>query len=280
MSTLAQRIVECRLDEYEALRAKKIEAARSRLLPLWEGNHVVTAHRSLSEIVARDAEQAAARFVLDDSIARALSQLLHDDESVDAALRHAHAPSPSTWIETGKRSGDGAFGVLLEASGTFREVNFTAFEDGPDGSIEVGLVGVMDFSRIEDGQIQLIDFKDEELATQTTGFIIATCAFLSIPGAVERTGWHYSPAQQKKRMKARRPPLLSFNKVTLRLPRKSGTSRGASCDAAGPVRRHQVMGHHRVLDRNTRSERLTWVIPHWRGDAAAGVVLKERTIST
>lgn len=49
----------------------------------------------------------------------------------------------------------------------------------------------------------------------------------------------------------------------------------------GPgVRKHQVIGHLRVLKCGRVEPVWVWVTAHWRGDASLGVVLRERHVQT
>lgn len=96
---------------------------------------------------------------------------------------------------------------------------------------------------------------------------------------------HAEKLQQKRRKKGKRP-LVEYKRVTLKvgiIAGKTGVLRRARSAAVagegaggGKKKYHHVLGHFRCYHRDTPEENVIWIAPHYRGDPALGVILREK----
>ena len=130
-----------------------------------------------------------------------------------------------------------------------------------------------------------IDTRESQAAqAKTTMRELVYCLFLINTPRIAEVEEVIPPARlNAKRRTARRPPLVEYRRLTLRV----GVARARSGRAAdsppaeGEAERrrlHQVMGHIRVYQKRRDVPHVTWIPPHWRGDASLGVVLHERRV--
>ena len=95
---------------------------------------------------------------------------------------------------------------------------------------------------------------------------------------------------QKSRAKSGKAPLLDYQRVYLKFgvlgsqvgiitKRADASFPKDVTEATATKRYHHVIGHFRVYHRGTDHEIVSWIEPHWRGDASKGVLIKEHVIS-
>jgi ribosomal protein L21E len=83
---------------------------------------------------------------------------------------------------------------------------------------------------------------------------------------------------QKARAKRGRRPLLSYNQVTLRLPKRDRAT-GPSLHKGAPGKRyHERSGHLKFPARGDGKRLPVWVESYWAGDKSLGLVLKTRHV--
>jgi hypothetical protein len=116
--------------------------------------------------------------------------------------------------------------------------------------------------------------------------IVNALFLLNVPRVSEVRESVASAKLQKARARRGKMPLLELKHVKLMIGRGGVryTNRGDLARRPGESveehrkRLHQVIGHFRTYVKNREAPRVSWVPPHWRGDATKGIVLHERTI--
>jgi hypothetical protein len=223
------------------------------------------------------------RFNFDAAVVESAVSIVRDRASVEVCLRLAKLPYSPVWFEWTMPETGEQFALLLEEKEEDQKIHFQFYircELGAfpvaEGKTAFRTDDTMSYTWIDCGIMH--EPRDSFFMTHIFT-AICLCAFLAIPKTVEVSDVEASPKLQKARSRRGKTPLLSYRKVTLRLP-KTGT-------AGGPVggdgtfagkRRHQVIGHLRINTRGEAEPTYVWVTPHWRGDAALGVVLKDRKV--
>jgi hypothetical protein len=114
-----------------------------------------------------------------------------------------------------------------------------------------------------------------------------TLFMIVTPRVTEVVEVSHSPKLQKARAKSRKFPLLEYKKCQLQIGHSGVRYRTRSDVARLPgeteaehhKRLHQVIGHFRTYTKGREQPRISWVPPHWRGDAKLGILVHERTVS-
>jgi len=241
----------------------------------------------MGAVYAAEARQAAARFSFDQNVVQSSFNIIEDNVSFEIAGRIAKPPVPCGWFEwsfEGKRLG--LWWQSLDA-GFMSVCFFVCFACGEDPILlaalphyQFGTTGLkISFSDLVDAAFDSKEDLIEVISSNYLRFFMAACALLNLHRAVEIKGYEPPAKLRKARLRRGRLPLLSFNRVSLKLP-KPERSRGPSRvgnDSHG-IRLHQVIGHLRLLTAGRVEPVFVWVEAHWRGNAGNGIVLRSRDI--
>lgn len=254
-------------------------------------NHSAPAHKVLADFIAKDAVLAAQRFTIDGQNYNNLQRL--GVQVFDTGIR-PRLPASPMWLEAPLSldfsSGEmkGHVGCLLrEDQGWwccdyFTDI-FTPDVVAPWVSGKIWHHGFRDLTlrrewyAFEECALNCAVKGDElfDALSNATSLIVAA---LNTPRVVQREAVTWQPAIQKARLKRGKHPLLSFNRVKIELPKTSAHHASTMRrEQGGGVRFHGVLGHLRRIEKPYGPE-LTWVSPHFRGDARLGVVVKERQV--
>ncbi len=279
MTILADAMIALPADRLAAgglrLKAEFLRAREHLCLP-WDGNHTVLPHPSLGQIYAQEAQDKAARFVFDERVMMSAESCIKDPESMEAALMHARPPVNRGWFEFHFPSTGIRQAIFFEQSPALALDGL--FILGSSSCSPVPVAAFSGWNIRED--LPHFEFEDrrvfglDECWTWIKCFVVA-CTFLNIHRAVTVAPVSASAKLQAARRRRGKAPFLSFNRVSLNLP-KAELSRGSRQDrGAAGVRFHQVIGHLRLLKEGRLQPVFVWVQPHWRGDPRLGTVLRE-----
>jgi len=125
-----------------------------------------------------------------------------------------------------------------------------------------------------------LEHDDDEFAYLRTAVEVAIFLLIT-PRVAQQHEVTHGPAIQKKRVMRGKPPLVDYKRVTLTVGVRSPTSpRSAisSGNAAAQRKLHPVMGHFRTYTEGRETPKISWVLPHWRGDPELGVVHRTRNV--
>lgn len=137
---------------------------------------------------------------------------------------------------------------------------------------------------------------EENLWKELNKMVVRTLVFavflLQQPKLIDQTEVRYASKQQAKRAKHGKSELISYTKTKLKfhilgsnIERRAREGKhvegvqGDRPDEKRGVRYHYVIGHFRCYHRGQSNEYLVWIEPHYRGDAAKGVLIRERVLS-
>jgi len=249
--------------------------------PFGPQNHVAAPHITTAPIIAEDAKAFAERFVFDETIIASTASILKDDESISVAKQHARLPAPVCWFEWSDE-GD-TLGVLLTE--VDREVSFTLFMENQHYGVIPVMTGSLPWPSGEPYRYNILHCKDicgennEGYAIYISSTLFAFCALLNISGCTHSKRFDWGDKFQRARKRRGKFPLLSFNQVTVALPKVTERKQDVKCDEGHGVRRHRVVGYLRISRHGDPEGHFIWVASHWRGDAALGLVLKQRNVT-
>jgi hypothetical protein len=108
--------------------------------------------------------------------------------------------------------------------------------------------------------------------------LFAFCMGLQVKGAYQER-LHTPPAKlQAARIKRGRPPLSEYRDIFID-KHDSKDAPFTETPGSGAHRRlHRVAGHLRLPRKDSKKKEMSWVVPHWRGDASAGVIISTRVV--
>lgn len=112
---------------------------------------------------------------------------------------------------------------------------------------------------------------------------------LQQPRVTDTTEIKHPEKIQQKRRKKGKPPLVEYRRVTLKvgvvagragvLRRDRSLAEPGDGSGGGKKKYHHVLGHFRCYHRDTPSEYVIWIEPHYRGDPTLGVTLREKHLT-
>jgi hypothetical protein len=262
-----------------------IDKALSSLELPWEGNHTLVPHSSLGPIFAQESKGFAARFCFDEAMVASSHNVSRDAESYEIAARIARLPAPQGWYEWREHGVSRALWWEQQTDGTldclflcksgdsvFVAGAIRRWQFGHWRKVCYNVGDVLDFVKMDDEEKNL-------LLSEYLRFAVCGSALLNLHRAVQVEAQHAAPKLQRARAKRGKLPLLSFNRVKLKLP-KPDLTRGEYRGRGHPgVRFHQVIGHLRLLQAGRIEPVFIWVDAFWRGDARLGVILREREVT-
>lgn len=253
-------------------------------------------HDILADLKVMEASAGVQRFVIDGDNFNKLERL---GLQVFNAGFDPKLPGRTTWLElpvivkTHPREIRGLMGVLLEEDRDQACLLCHFYTDLFDIGTVVPLVSGRIFYRGSKEFTSRLDWylfearpgpapvwaaDPDETFMSFANSTLLLIAGLNTPRIVRSTKIEWEPALQKARLKRGKHPLFSFNRITVDLPKADEHNDGAARSKVGDgVRFHGVIGHLRRIERPS-GPTLTWVSPHFRGDARLGVVVKERTV--
>lgn len=233
-------------------------------------------------------------------------------------LRHTHMPSEAVWIEWRDKHTPLELGVLIDTRCKRKHDQLTpeigvmvVVRSLKSFRTQVMFVGIVKSLPFAEGDInnqcelawtyhdeqgvpspeQVKDSADEFARSFTSA--VFTLFVMQHPKLIDRETVEHGPALQKKRAEKRKPALLDYSRVYIKINKKipakvrAGMINGKDARVnsiesynQGPKKKyHKVLGHFRTYHRGEPEENIKWIAEHWRGDPSLGVVLHEHRLT-
>jgi len=259
----------------------------------------------------------ADRIVFEEPLHLVIAEMIREKQiDMHMVFRNTRLPSENIWVEwkdTGVFHKDKIYferlGVLICPSGKtdlpIKMYVVSSLHDRNIGSKVVTVVAVYDLHTPPYPDAEIYGklqwcLDEKELATvnlgkwqETLNLAMKCCLFglflLQQPKVIEKTDVQHSPQLQKKRARNNKPALLEYSHIKMRfgilgsrmgvISRQSHDGNSSLEGGGGRKRYHRVLGHFRCYHRDTEAEHVIWIEPHYRGDPAMGMLIRERTLT-
>lgn len=242
-----------------------------------------------------DLDTLAERFVFADDLAMLGADLNESGQlPTHIVYETVRMPCPCVWLEwkvedfvKGMR-----VGVLLEKHPHAETVTWAviaSLKDSPAELLSTGRIDALPFPKGERPSISVAwtamnGYQPQQDAACYVAEALVGMFLVQQPKIFEEELYSADAKLQRARAKRQKPPLIEYRKIHLKigsvskrsLDRPSG---GGSGEAVGKRRYHRVLGHFRIYGRGTAAARPVWIEPHFRGDPALGVLIREREVS-
>lgn len=258
-------------------------------------------------LAAAQYEGAAERIVFVDALDE-LAIELHETGQITRTVVYetVRMPCECVWIEwtlSDRGNGPQKVGVLLDRDDTgdiaFAVVSHSTREPSAVGVCMVGALRPLpwpmngeDYNCIKlTWSVTGGGLSNDERARAASLIVVDALYGLFLvqqPRVIEEEAVEHGPKLQRARAKAGKHPLVEYRRVKVTIGgetrRRALSAAGASPHAAGDDpdrarrRYHRVLGHFRIYGRGTDAPRATWIAPHFRGDPALGVLIRERDV--
>jgi hypothetical protein len=282
MALMAQRIIEAKIDlNFSDTHAVSVILDAQRLISGGFSPNHLCASRSDVDQAIETASQSARIYRFDASIVGHITDLVRSDECLDAALAQSRLPFDVVFYEWSEE--DLEWGALTRVVEDVEEclVFFAQKGDAPKPALV--------FKRHRGSRQRYIETFEccpfgatfderEHLLQWISGRPVLLTSLLNIHGFVETSENQWPDKLQAARRKRGKLPLLSYNNVTLRVPKtKNGSSDPKSIAEFG-IRYHERSGHFKAPARKCGQKQIVWVASYWAGNRDRGVVLKTRNV--
>lgn len=240
-----------------------------------------------------NAQEHADKFIFDRDL-YITGRELHDTKAVpmDQIHKIAFLPSPVTWLE---------WPSIIKNERCKNGMLFVQDDQGTDLLFiaSVGKVWAMLFTgklmenlpyKVHDPEgmkwligtsIFPIDEAADEWSSHLTEALYGLL-LLTVPRAVELRPHVPSPALQRSRVRARKPPLVECRHVKLNIGnpriRYERPSDAACAEAQGKRALHRVCAHLRTYTKGREQPKVAFIPSHFRGDPSLGLVIHEREV--
>lgn len=277
------------MHEFMGRFANKSEAERRRLVESAKQNGLSNAEEYIPGLVRQNtmfasALSASQRFVLSPMVVDAADDFADSQTVVKSALDYIFLPAETTWIEwRGGRSGEhttGRHGLLLMGRGEGHAAlsvgegaYCTDWDTDRRGRIKADpiLFDLHDYvfrpfrEKLYPG--------DAERIARLARFLVCALALINTPRLSQIVHHDIAPKLNAARVKRGRPPLLSWNDVTIRPDAGWMPNVTHEEGETGERRRHHVRTFMRL-----KRGKVEIVKPHWRGNADRGYVLHRHVV--
>lgn len=257
-----------------------------------------------------DLSKVAPRVVFDEDLHEVLNEMSAEKQlDFKMVCKHARMPSHSLWLEWHNakttngamdfgcyisREDDGTLLCVLLNEATGNNIEYSspritmAFESKPppyhDADVHA-VRGAVVWSMIEKHKQTK---RSDQMQAGLIRLVLRTMTFalflLAQPKIVTAEHVEYGPKLQRKRKEKGKPELLSYRKLHMKfgvLGSRVASAPGRAGIATGggerrPMKYHYVLGHFRTYHRGEPNEMIIWIEPYYKGDASAGVLIRER----
>lgn len=257
-----------------------------------------------------DLDRVAPRIVFDEDLHDVLNEMSAEKQlDFKMVCKHARMPAHSLWLEwhnakTSRGSLDFGCYIRREDDGTLTCV---LLNEATGNNIEYSSPGITmaftcrppPYNEVNEKTVRgtiVWSMIDRRKRTDQSGamqagiirMVLRTMTFalflLAQPKITSNEDIVYGPRLQRKRKEKGKPELLSYRKLHMKfgvLGSRVASAPGRASIATGegerrPMKYHYVLGHFRTYHRGEPNEMIIWIEPYYRGDASAGVLIRER----
>lgn len=278
MAILAQKIIELESISWQHPYAERcFKRAQSLLIGTPDKNHI---HMTKIESInaAANAISSAQVFTFSRDILESCKIMAASKKNFDHARSIAKLPANPCFFEISLQNGSIVGALLTECDGV---IDICAFQY--DLSELAFLFHASMDPRQEQAEIHFgLNWtkKSQDLANLLSVRIFLILAMMNVPRCVIAREFIIPERIQQKRIRRRLPRLLSYNHVSLNLPKTSlSRRRTVIMESGSPRRFHHVCGYLRISRHGDPEAYFIWVKDAWRGEASAGVVHKTREVT-
>jgi hypothetical protein len=262
------------------LRALKAAAERQGIPDVMDSlSGMVGQYKMFSRVMG-----LAQRFVLSPMVVDAADEFADSQKVVKSALDFIFLPAETTWIEWhAGRSGDqtrGRHGLLLIGRGeghavlSVGEGAYVTDRPGrPKGDTESDPIVFDLHDYVFKPRRSILQPGDRERIERLGRFLVCALALINTPRLSQVVHHDIAPKLNAARAKRGKPPLLSWNDVTIRPDVGWMPNKTHELGATGEKRRHHVRTFMRL-----KRGKVEIVKPHWRGNAERGYVLHRHVV--
>jgi len=271
---------------------------------------------TLSITSAKEYDRHADRVVFEEPLNEIMLEMIREKQiDLNMIYKHVRLPCENIWMEWrdvhkgNHRESFDKMGVLLcPSSDTDLPLRMSIVVTSHDKLLNIDATSIlavydMALPPYANGDIQAkiqwsIDGREMtkvnvDTWTMTLNLVMKSVLFglflLQQPKVIEHCDVKHPPKLQQKRRKHGKLDLLEYRRVKMRfgvlgsrvgvITGQSGGGNGNHYHGGGKKRYHLVLGHFRCYHRDTSSEHVIWIEPHYRGDPTKGMLIRERVLT-